>query len=163
LIKKIFYTVPWLWRWVVFVSYVTVIAFASLTPPSNIPKFIYFPNIDKVVHFTMYLGFCILAAWSCDNRRYPVRYGFYSGARTMKSGLPDPSSVVKDGHYSGARKLWIYPLVLILAISWGLLMEIFQRLMAIGRHYSMLDLLANISGALIGIIFYYLVFGRRER
>lgn len=141
MIKKIFYTVPWLWRWVVFVSYVTIIAFASLTPPSNIPKFIYFPHIDKVVHFIMYLGFCILAAWSCDNRRYPVR----------------------DEFHSGARRIWIYPLVLILAISWGLLMEIFQRLMAIGRHYSMLDLLANISGALIGIIFYYLVFGRRER
>lgn len=140
MINKLIYTVPKLWRWIVFAGYINVIAFASLTPPRNIPKFIYFPNIDKVVHFVMYLGFCILAAWSCDNRRYLFR----------------------ENHYSGKSRLWIYPLVLFLAISWGLLMEIFQRLMAIGRHYSMLDLLANILGALIGVILYYLTSGRNR-
>lgn len=34
--------------------------YASLTPPQNIPDFFHFKNIDKLVHFLMYLGLTVL-------------------------------------------------------------------------------------------------------
>ena len=39
-------------------------------------------------------------------------------------------------------------------IAWGLLMEITQVLMHLGRSFSLLDILANICGAFLGIISY---------
>lgn len=37
-------------------------------------------------------------------------------------------------------------------IGWGLMMEIVQNLMNLGRSFSGLDILANITGAFLGII-----------
>lgn len=53
--------------------------------------------------------------------------------------------------------------VLFMAIAWGLVMELFQRFMALGRHYSIYDLLANIAGAFVGTLIYYSLFGRKNR
>jgi VanZ family protein len=37
-------------------------------------------------------------------------------------------------------------------VTWGLIMEIVQNLMNLGRSFSLLDILANITGAFLGII-----------
>lgn len=37
---------------------------------------------------------------------------------------------------------------------WGVLMEILQRLMANGRSMEIRDMLANLAGAIAGLIFY---------
>ena len=42
-------------------------------------------------------------------------------------------------------------------ISWGIIMEIVQNLMDLGRHFSLLDILANITGAFLGIIAFRLL------
>ena len=117
------------------------IVYASLSPPANIPKIIHIPYIDKVVHFLMYLGFCLIGAWSMDSR-------LYSAVRN----LPELKRLKR-----------FFLLVLFMAISWGLAMELFQRFMAIGRHYSLYDLLANIAGACVGTGLYYLLFAKKNR
>lgn len=121
-------------------AYLAVIVYASLTPPKNIPRLIYIPYIDKVVHFLMYLGFCLIAPWAMDERIY-------------KKGHPLTDNI----HLSR-----IIPIVLVLAVSWGVVMELFQRTMNIGRHYSIYDLIANMAGACVGTVLYYLLFGRKK-
>jgi len=48
-------------------------------------------------------------------------------------------------------------LILPVTIGWGILMEVFQLEMHIGRSYSMYDMLANTTGVAIGLLFYLLV------
>lgn len=43
-------------------------------------------------------------------------------------------------------------------VAWGLIMEIMQNLMRLGRSFSLLDIVANITGAFLGIlVFRYLM------
>ncbi len=126
-------------RWFIFAAYLSAIVFASLTPPSGMPRFIAIPNIDKVIHFTMYFGFCLIGVWVLDKRVY---------------------SNHKD---EALHQKWIYPFILSMAISWGVVMEIFQRVMAVGRHYSVYDLVANILGAITATGIYYYYVGRRTK
>jgi len=46
-------------------------------------------------------------------------------------------------------------------IGYGILMEILQKLMELGRHFDYFDILANISGSLIGAAIFYLTTGRK--
>jgi len=141
LIKRLIFSFPVFVRWIFFFIYLAAIVFASLSPPANIPKIIYIPYIDKVIHFLMYLGFCLIAVWAMDKRVYK------SGMYLLENrNLP---------------RLILF--VLFMAIAWGLVMELFQRFMALGRHYSIYDLLANIAGAFVGTTIYYSLFGRKNR
>jgi len=139
LISRILFSVPSVVRWLIFAAYLSAIVFASLTPPSGLPRFVAIPNIDKVIHFTMYFGFCLIGVWVLDKRVYTKH---------------------KDEEL---HQRWIYPLILSLAISWGVVMEIFQRVMAVGRHYSVYDLVANILGAITATALYYYFMGRKAR
>lgn len=131
--KLLFTTHHWL-RWMAFIAYLSLIIYASLTPPDNIPKIIVIPHIDKIVHFTMYFGFCILFLWSIDRGR--IR----KGQKNQKT----------------KKRLLIYPVGLITAILWGITMEFLQKSMHLGRSYSELDMLANIAGAITGtLVIYY--------
>ncbi|MCF8357517.1 MAG: VanZ family protein [Prolixibacteraceae bacterium] len=51
-LKKITYLYLFVW--------ISGLLYASLTPPRNIPDFFHFKNIDKLVHFIMYLGLTVL-------------------------------------------------------------------------------------------------------
>lgn len=51
------------------------------------------------------------------------------------------------------RKKWYYA-VIFFAIGWGVIMEIFQFLMHMGRSFELYDILANSIGTLIGIAIY---------
>lgn len=97
-----------------------------------------FPHIDKVVHFLMYFIFCLCGVWASDKRWY------------------------KEGNtgYSKITGIRAYLLVFIFAVAWGFSMEVFQRMMHLGREYSMLDMAANITGALVGAGLYWLLFSR---
>lgn len=88
----------------------------------------------------MYCGFCLLAIWCLDEK---------TSDRTAKSY----SSMI----------FWKYLLSLIMGIGWGFMMELFQRIMNIGRHYSVFDLLANIIGAISGTLLYYYLIQRKLR
>ena len=48
----------------------------------------------------------------------------------------------------------LYPLLLLFVFMWGVLMEILQRLMANGRSLEFMDMLANLGGAIVGLLAY---------
>ena len=48
---------------------------------------------------------------------------------------------------------WYY-IVILFAICWGILMEVFQNLMHLGRSFEYFDILSNSIGALIGVFLY---------
>ena len=54
-------------------------------------------------------------------------------------------------------------LILLLAgvFMWGVMMEVLQRLMSNGRGMELLDMLANLAGAIVGLIFYKLLERKR--
>ncbi len=61
------------------------------------------------------------------------------------------------------KKPSFYYLILLLCIIWGLLMEISQYVMHIGRSFEWLDMISNTSGSLMGVIIYQLMIrGRRK-
>jgi VanZ family protein len=51
-------------RFILVLIYVGCIILLSLLPPQDFPKVELFPNVDKVVHFLMYLGFSVLGCWA---------------------------------------------------------------------------------------------------
>lgn len=134
MILKTIYTVPQILRWFIFVLYLFAIAYASLSPPEGIPQLFYFPHIDKVVHFIMYFGFSLLGLWTLDK-----------------------SKIVEGKVIGRNNQLWLYLKVLLMAIMMGFAIEIFQRLMPFGRMYSLYDMYANTTGALLGTGLYYLI------
>ena len=54
------------------------------------------------------------------------------------------------------RNIWYYRVILF-AIFWGILMEIFQGSMHIGRSFEYLDILSNSVGAITGILIFILL------
>jgi len=77
-------------------------------------------EIDKVIHFGMYFGLSIL-----------LSYGFYK------------SSMLKN-------KVKLFLVTCILSSSLGTLIEILQKEITETRNFDYFDIIANISGALIG-------------
>ncbi len=53
-----------------------------------------------------------------------------------------------------------FKVILPMSIGWGIIMEIFQLTMHLGRSFSWLDVLANSIGAVGGIIVYNLILTR---
>jgi len=101
--------------------YLAIIAVLSLMPGRDLPHFTVFPEIDKVVHFSMYFGLSFLACWSFEIRR--------------------------------DRMIPIY-LLLTGVFMYGVLMEILQRTMHNGRNFEFMDMVANLTGAIVGILIY---------
>lgn len=51
------------------------------------------------------------------------------------------------------KRIW-YFLIILFAISYGVIMEIFQFLMHLGRSFDYYDMIGNSIGALIGVLIY---------
>ena len=51
------------------------------------------------------------------------------------------------------KRIW-YLLIILFAISYGVIMEIFQFLMHMGRSFDYYDMIGNSVGALIGVLIY---------
>jgi VanZ family protein len=128
MISFIFSFKPWL-RKTIAVIYLATVAILSLMPSYDLPRFTIFPEIDKVVHISMYLGLSFLACWSLEIKRDQMK-----------------------------------PLYLLLTsvFMYGVLMEILQRTMHNGRNFDFRDMLANLTGAIIGILIYR-YFDRKHR
>jgi VanZ family protein len=101
--------------------YLAIVAVLSLMPSYDLPEITVFPQFDKVVHISMYLGLSFLALWSFEVHR--------------------------------DRMKPIY-LLLTAVFLYGVLMEILQRTMHNGRSFDFRDMLANLTGAIIGIVIY---------
>ena len=50
-----------------------------------------------------------------------------------------------------------YSLVVLFSISWGIMMEIFQFSMHLGRSFEWFDIISNTLGAFLGVAFYILL------
>jgi VanZ family protein len=101
--------------------YLAIIAILSLMPSYDLPEITKFPQFDKVVHVSMYLGLSFLVCWSFEIHR--------------------------------DRMKPIY-ILLTAVFMYGVLMEILQRTMHNGRSFDFRDMLANLTGAVIGIAIY---------
>jgi len=101
--------------------YLAIIAVLSLMPGRDLPHFTVFPEIDKVVHFSMYFGLSFLACWCFEISRDRMK-----------------------------------PIYLLLTgvFMYGVLMEILQRTMHNGRNFEFMDMVANLTGAIVGIMIY---------
>jgi VanZ family protein len=97
-----------------------VILWLSLTSGSNLPK-INIPNIDKVVHFTFYFVLTMLM--------------FYGWTEQNSFSTLHRHRMVK---------------ILFIAIVYGIAIEIMQKLFTTTRHFELLDVAANSTGAIIG-------------
>lgn len=58
--------------------------------------------------------------------------------------------------HAEVKQKW-YFIVMLFAISWGILMEIFQFSMHLGRSFDVFDILANSVGVITGISIYILL------
>ncbi len=63
--------------------------------------------------------------------------------------------------FRGKERLPSIILLLAGVFMWGALMEVLQRLMSNGRGMELLDMLANLAGAIAGLIFYKLLERKR--
>ena len=138
MLVRFFFSFPYPVRKLLLFIYLSAIAYASLASPSRIPRVILFEHLDKVVHFVMYFGFCILSVYAFDKRKY------HHGSSRHFTKIPAV----------------IYVGVILMALAWGFAMELLQQYMAMGRQYSMYDMIANGAGALAGIALYYFMFKR---
>ena len=55
--------------------------------------------------------------------------------------------------HAESKRIWYY-LIILFAIGWGIMMEIFQFLMHLGRAFEYNDMIGNSVGAIIGVLIY---------
>lgn len=116
--------------------------------------------------------------WKMNQTIRYLLFVFYTGCIILLSLLP-PNDFPKMSLFPGADKVvhflmyfffsvigaWAlkaevisrnYFITAILMVSWGMLMEILQLNMHIGRSFSWFDMLANVVGVLVGVLTYRL-------
>ena len=103
---------------------VVFICYASLfsDPFPEQERWLNFPGSDKLVHFIMYGG--LTATFCFDYHR----------------------------RHAESLKLWLFVVVLTVAIVLGVGMEWLQMSMALGRTGDILDVVANSLGACLGVV-----------
>jgi len=60
------------------------------------------------------------------------------------------------------KHIWYY-LIILFSISWGIVMEIFQYIMHMGRSFDPYDIAGNSFGTLIGVLIYILMAQIKKR
>ena len=58
--------------------------------------------------------------------------------------------------HAEVKRKWYFAIIFF-AIGWGVMMEVFQYLMLLGRSFELYDILANSLGALIGVSIYMIL------
>lgn len=114
------------WKTIIWVG---IVLFLSLTSGESLPhpRWLMFPQIDKVFHFIMYFVFALVLIHELK-----------------RSGKIPPK-------YDGDRIILISVLIVIL---WGGILEILQQIPAIHRDCDFFDFLANAAGAVLAAAFY---------
>lgn len=64
--------------------------------------------------------------------------------------------------HAEVKRVWYY-LIILFSISWGVVMEIFQYIMHIGRSFDLYDIAGNSLGTLIGVLIYILMAHFKKR
>jgi len=108
------------------IAWIVTITVLSLVSARNLKKFsVDIINFDKLAHIFIYLVLSFLLAW----------------------GL---KKVIKHKNLS----LKLLAGVFIFTSLYGLSMEITQKLISTGRHFEYYDIIANIIGSFIGVLFF---------
>ncbi|HKJ42104.1 MAG TPA: VanZ family protein [Sunxiuqinia sp.] len=110
--------VPFSIRLIIMLIYQGTVAALSLFPLKDLPDVPLFPQEDKLIHMSMYLGMALVLLWGFKFKTF--------------------------------NRWYIYGFI----VAWGFTMEVIQLVMHVGRHFSMLDMLANITGAFLGVILF---------
>ncbi len=64
--------------------------------------------------------------------------------------------------HAEVKRVWYY-LIILFSISWGVVMEIFQYIMHMGRSFDLYDIAGNSLGTLIGVLIYILMAHFKKR
>jgi len=64
--------------------------------------------------------------------------------------------------HAEVKRIWYY-LIILFSISWGVVMEIFQYIMHMGRSFDLYDIAGNSLGTLIGVLIYILMAKFKKR
>jgi VanZ family protein len=153
MLTKLMFIIPPVFRKILFLIYLLLVAWASLSSPKDMPRLISIPHIDLIAHFVMYFLFCVVGIWALDTRKVKPESAQVESKSLINESRNKAGKIIPGKAGQG----WIYIIIFLFAITWGLAMELFQRAMHLGREYSMADLAANISGALFGAGLYYLL------
>ncbi|WP_394340532.1 VanZ family protein [Mangrovibacterium diazotrophicum] len=96
-------------------------------PASDLPKVERIPNLDKIVHFTLYFVLSVSELITIKLQKTKINSAF-----------------VIIGFFLGS-----------------FLIEVLQGILPFNRSFSMLDLVANLSGLLGGLLFYRFVISEK--
>ena len=64
--------------------------------------------------------------------------------------------------HAEVKRKWYY-IIILFSISWGVMMEIFQFLMHLGRSFEFYDIISNSIGTLIGVLIYILMAQQKRK
>ncbi|RKD86209.1 VanZ like protein [Mangrovibacterium diazotrophicum] len=104
-----------------------MILILCLMPASDLPKVERIPNLDKIVHFTLYFVLSVSELITIKLQKTKINSAF-----------------VIIGFFLGS-----------------FLIEVLQGILPFNRSFSMLDLVANLSGLLGGLLFYRFVISEK--
>lgn len=102
---------------------IVITLFSLFSFPDDISHGITIPHFDKIVHFTFHCVLVVLAVCAAQERKKDVF------------------------NLKGALVAFF-----LLSVIYGLLIEVLQYYMPYGRAAEIYDVLANISGALLGVL-----------
>lgn len=100
-------------------------------PGRHIPK-VHIRNVDKFVHFSLYLIFALL-----------TYFGWH-----------------RQDVFTGLHKKIALKVILTLAL-YGYTVEVLQETLTTDRHYDILDALANTAGAAVGVLAIHRIMDRQ--
>jgi VanZ family protein len=118
---------------VLFISWMMFVTFFSLFSFSDLDTSRFdIPHMDKAVHFTFYFVMVLLAFLA---------------------------SIKKELQVNGMLKLLWY--IVLFAIVYGIIIEVIQNVATDNRHGDPLDVLANSTGAIVGMLVIRFLFFRK--
>lgn len=110
----------------------------------------------------IYLGFIVFLSLlpSDDFPSVPLFFGADKIVHTsMYLGL---ALLVCWSMHAEIKPVWYY-LIMLFSVGWGVMMELFQLLMDVGRAFEFNDIIGNSIGSLIGVFIYMIVAWRKRR
>lgn len=106
--------------------WLATITLLSLLPTSSLKKFeVDILSFDKLAHIFIYAVLSFLLAWG------------------LKKSLKHKNLSFK-----------ILAFIFIIISTYGVLMEILQKSISTGRHFEVYDIIANIIGAFVGLLYF---------
>ncbi len=105
----------------------------SAFPPGEFPDKAPFPNFDKAVHFYLYAQFTLL-----------LIVGFIKQFQ------------LRILHKGPVRSAFL------ISFFYGIINELLQKYVFSGRSIELFDIAANFSGAIFGILIFYIIYGKPE-